>query len=510
MKKNIYRIKSLGETIKTGFSFIGCKIAFILCLILFSACQTDEMDGETQKQLKFYLNGDLVESVIPEATKSEFTLVVESKNSWSLTCQEEWIKTSITTGEAGNTPIVVTVDENSGGDARVAKLLFAMKNGATESLSIAQSGSLDPVGSDEYRFYVTFGTIPTLYSGLHLLSHDGPSFFGYERTGTFDPSFFPSHVSYIPGSDNPEDLLVMGEVMKKEILKINNRDKEAKFVLYVDDLRCRLGYDWFVAQGIDSSRVEVNMWSDGTATYNNFYNFFGSNSNAESSWNRIATEVEALNWNTSVQTRGVPAEFNSSEWPYYMSTLPNYRLLLHDKNLLETESSFIQSKVAEMNAVSVSPEEMLKALSPGNQQRFFKMCNFDKAHYSEMFDVSAKPNLVIIGTNGNAEQQNYVKRVYDQYAGTHDIFYKPHPADATCAEYETLFPGLKLLPGRMPFEVFVWSLMDQIEVLGGFESTVFLTVPVNKVKFILGKSNASELIKPLNKMFENASVEYIH
>lgn len=42
--------------------------------------------------------------------------------------------------------------------------------------------------------------------------------------------------------------------MKRRVLEINKADPTAVFSLYVDDLRCRLGYDWFVAQGIDSAR----------------------------------------------------------------------------------------------------------------------------------------------------------------------------------------------------------------------------------------------------------------
>lgn len=510
MDKNAFCINSFKKKLLPVNFFTSCKLLLLACVILFVSCQNDEMDGGIHRSMNFIVNGNAVESLILNPEDTTVDLIVKSSKNWVLEMDSEWISADKICGESGETNIHITLQINSGVNTRRSIFKFITSNNEIQNFALVQTGEIDPGSKHRYHFYATFGTIPTLYSGLHMLSHGEPSFFGYERSGTFEPSFFPSYVSHIPSSDVPEDLLLMGEVMKKEILKINNNDPAARFEFYVDDLRCRLGYDWFIAQGIDSSRVNVNLWSDGTATYNNFYNFFGSNSNAESNWNRVVSEVEALNWNTGVQTRGVPAEFNSAEWPYYMSTLPNYKFLLHDKGLLETESSFIQNKVAVMNAVSVSPEQMLKALSPVNQERFFNMCNFDKTHYSEMFDVSSKPNLVIIGTNGNAEQQNYVKKVYDQYGATYDIFYKPHPADATCSEYETLFPGLKLLPGRMPFEVFVWSLMDKIDILGGFASTVYLTVPTEKVRFLLGVKNATELIKPLDKMFQNSSVEYIY
>ena len=85
--------------------------------------------------------------------------------------------------------------------------------------------------------------------------------------------------------------------MKRRVLEINKADPTAVFSLYVDDLRCRLGYDWFVAQGIDSARVKVSLLSDGTATYNNFYNYFGDPATAQQNWETYAAEVEALDWN---------------------------------------------------------------------------------------------------------------------------------------------------------------------------------------------------------------------
>ena len=49
-----------------------------------------------------------------------------------------------------------------------------------------------------------------------------------------------------------------------------------------------------VAQGIDSARVKVTMLSDGTGTYNNFYNYFGDPATAEQNWENYAAQVEAL------------------------------------------------------------------------------------------------------------------------------------------------------------------------------------------------------------------------
>lgn len=176
----------------------------------------------------------------------------------------------------------------------------------------------------------------------------------------------------------------MSEAMKRRILEINAEDPTAVFGLWVDDLRCRLGYDWFVAQGIDSARVKVTMLSDGTATYNNFHNYFGDAATAEQNWNDYAAEVEALDWNHGgryPETRA-PEEFASYTWPYYLSTRPDYRLMLQNSSLMESSCPFIADRLAAMKMESVQPYELLTALPEASKQQFYRMAKFDYARFA--------------------------------------------------------------------------------------------------------------------------------
>ena len=118
--------------------------------------------------------------------------------------------------------------------------------------------------------------------------------------------------------------------MKRRVLEINKADPTAVFSLYVDDLRCRLGYDWFVAQGIDSARVKVSLLSDGTATYNNFYNYFGDPATAQQNWETYAAEVEALDWNHGGRYPETRAEFELESWTWPLLPRDPSRLSLGD------------------------------------------------------------------------------------------------------------------------------------------------------------------------------------
>lgn len=486
---------------------------FLLFTLLLLA-GTVSCDDDKQPNATLTVNGgDQFLSLDAKARTGKLT--IQSLSDWQVTraAGDDWFTLSADEGPAGRTEITITLDANDG-SSRSATLAFTAGK-SVFGFVLSQSAPAQSFNDADYYFYFNLGTLPTLYSGLHVLSHDKPSYIFYGRTNTFVPAEFPSYVTVLtdpngaPVADNEEHARVRTE-FKRLIRGLNAADPTATFGLYVDDLRARVGYDWFVAQGIDSARVRVSLLSDGTGTYNNFAAYFGDPATAEQNWVDFAGQVEALDWNHGGQypeTRALP-ELESWEWPFYLSTRPGYRLLLQDASLLESSGPFMTARLAQMQTLSVQPYELLQSLTPDAQARFYRMASFDRAKFKAQFDASPKPNLVIIGTNRDDSQRGYVGRIVKQYGSQYDIFFKPHPSDKTSAGYETEFPGLKLLPGQMPFEIFVWSLIDEIALIGGFPSTVFLTVPLDKVGFIFAP-NAAAMPRPLNLLFRDADVEWI-
>lgn len=462
-------------------------------------------DKVSAPRVEIYNGGEEIKFLSLNGNAKEVALTINANANWSVTSSSEWMKTDAT-GTVGSTTLTLSVMENDG-DPRDGELIFNVEGGEPITFSVAQNGKNVSFDSPTHYFYVTFGTMPTLYAGLHALSHSKPSFFAYGRQNTFDPEMFPPHITLSIANGPDEVQGIMRDYMKKKIRDIRDREPNAIFGLYVDDLRARLGYDWFVDQGIDSSRVKVTLLSDGTGTYDIFSKV------TDQRWGEIVDEVEALNWNMD-KNRIQPrlAEFDSYDRAYYLATRPNYRLLLQDGNLLEPSSEFMGEQMRKMSLMSITPLQLLNNLTAKRQETFYKMASFDKDGFAAKFDKSSKKNLVIIGTNtgSNGEPQiNYVKSVVNKYGGEYDIFFKPHPSDPNSRDFETLFPGLTLLPGQMPFEIFVWSLMDKIDVIGGYQSTVFLTVPVEKVKFIFGAPSADIMIKPLNILFKDAEIDWM-
>lgn len=286
-----------------------------LCLALLPGAMACS-DDDTQRPTVIVNGGEDFLSLDGLARAGKLTVLASAP--WRVTAAagDTWFTLSPTEGPAGYSEVEISLDENKGA-ARSARLAFSSGD-VIVPFGLSQSALTNGYDSPDYYFYVTFGTMPTLYAGIHLLSHDKPSCVFYSRSKTFDPEKFPAYARVTTAADRTADatqpeMEKMAREMKRRILEINSADPAAVFGLYVDDLRCRIGYDWFVAQGIDSARVKVSMLSDGTGTYNNFYNYFGDAAAAEQNWNDYAAEVEALDWNHGgryPETRSLP-EFES-------------------------------------------------------------------------------------------------------------------------------------------------------------------------------------------------------
>lgn len=370
-------------------------------------------------------------------------------------------------------------------------------------------GSGEYVEDDVYAFSMTFGTMPSLYAGLYAVDREIPTYFFFERVQTFDQEGFPEHVMLCPylGADQEEQ---MRDWMKNTIRNIDEKNPDAQFELYVDDLRAGpISHDFFAAQGIDMSRVRVFMLSDGTGTYNEFYNNFGEAGAGEEYWKKMTEEINGMSWSGDdgyVETKALPEFETHWHWSYPLATRENYTYIMHDSGLLETSDPYVKERIKEMHCEDRNVVDMLNGLSPDKQKTFLSMIPYEKDVYVELMDESPKPNLIINGTSNDPEnQRKYVGEVYEKYKDDYDVFFEPHPADESYLNYETAFPGLKNIP-KMSFEFVMMFIGDKIAAIGGYPSTIYLTVPVEKVKFMFA-AGPEAMPKPLNLIFENAEQE---
>lgn len=459
------------------------------------------------------------------STDQKIELIVESNRPWKITKNFEWASSNILEGPIGKTTLELNFQSNKL-QARNGIITFDFGRKEPFNFVVSQSAANTGFENTTHNFFITFGTLPTLYAGLYLLSQDVPSFVFYERQNTYDPQYLPSYATPINLGGNDVQP-TMRDYMKSKILKINEENPNAVFGLFVDDLRARIGYDWFISQGIDSSRVKVTLLSDGTGSYNEFYNRYGGSGSGEILWKNTKNYLNNLNWginnnsNRSIKTNNnsitysstikplaIP-EFESWDLPWPISTIPNYRYFIQDVNLFETNDSYVKSQIPLMNTVSIPPYELLKNLSQDKKDNFLKMVGINDNQIQSMLNKSPKKNLVIIATNNSSSMSNYIDKTMEKYANEYDIFFARHPADTQWPMYTSKYPEITILP-YMPFEVFAWYYLDKLDAIGGSQSTVFLTIPVEKVTFMYA-SGPENLVKPLNQIFASpkANVDWM-
>ena len=431
-------------------------------------------------------------------------LQVTSNRPWRINNSINWITIDKENGTSGTNTIKINFQENRL-QARNGIISFDYEGEESFKFIISQNQANTGFEDTTHNFYITFGTLPTLYAGLHLLNHQVPSYVFYERNNTFDPQYLPSYATVVNLGGN-EVQYIMRDYMKAKILEINQNNPNAIFGLYVDDLRARIGYDWFIAQGIDPSRIKVTLLSDGTGSYNEFYNQYGTEGVGESLWINTINEINTLNSSFARNNRtfAVP-EFESWNWPWPISTLPNYRYFLQYPEYLESNDSYVQSQIPIMKTVNIPPYEILNNLTATQKDTFLKMAGLDYNQLNTMLNQSPKKNLVIIATVNSSSLEDLIDQTMETYSSEYDIYFSRHPADNEWEMYPNRYPNLTVLP-YMPFEVFFWYFKDQLEIIGGSPSSTFLTIPVEKVKFMYA-SGPESMPKPLNHIMASSEAD---
>lgn len=476
------------------------NLSLLLTLILFVAsCSDSDKFVFTHKVMV----NDGIDFVSVGNDGRSVELAINSQEDCSILADADWFTVDQTKIKNGKSTLTLTLSENKGAP-RHDDITF-QSEGFTQTLVVQQNAANTTYEDATHNIYATFGTMPSLYLGLHMLLDEKPCLFFYHRTQTFDATQFPAHVTSLTfeGSSNP--ILDASVEMKKQILEINRKDPDAIFAFYVDDFRSSLGYNWFVGQGIDSSRVKVTLLTDGAGSYNEFYKAFGDAATGEANWGKYENQVKDLSWDNHniFHTKDSDNAYNY-QLPYAMSTLDNYRYVLQAADLLETNSTFVQGKLEnEMHTVDYPPVNMLKQLTPAQLDQFHRMTKFDSKTIKAMFDENDRDNLIIISTNPSSSIMPQVLKTIDTYSKQYDMFMSVHPADPDVDKLKELEAQgkVKIFPQGLPFEVLLWTFMDDIQAMGGSQSTVFITAPVEKVKFMYADS-AEGMVKPLDKMFK--------
>lgn len=136
-----------------------CNLFILLCVTIigcvhFSACETEQDEGEWNKEPSVAYQLSLSKAtIVASADGTSETFDITSDDSWTVKASDPWIKVSDTKG-AGDKTITVTVEANTGMEARTGTITVEGQRSGMKSIMVSQS-RMDyvlSVDQEEIRF----------------------------------------------------------------------------------------------------------------------------------------------------------------------------------------------------------------------------------------------------------------------------------------------------------------------------------------------------------------------
>jgi len=383
-------------------------------------------------------------------------------------------------------------------------------------------GKLAP--KSDYVVYTDVATLPTLYMGMNLLTHEIPSFMYLSRKNTINEEVLKNIAPHVTMMTNEEEI-------KNKIAEINTQESNATFTYYVNDLRVSKAWIFFYSQGISPDRVKVVMIVDGTKSYVDFKNVYGTGSIFKRLMDRTIKEykiLETLQKPYKVLTENyffddskgvwagfwlIPTIMKNTEfwlqWPELLNFRSNKLFSKFIRLFFRSDKSFFRFNIDKY--LKVDAIVYYDSLTKSEQDNFIKLMNLDKRYQelgdktiSEVLDYSSKPNIIITGTKYYDSIEKirsecldvFINKVKQKYGDGYNYFYKGHPAE----EYLPSDELITILPSKIPMEGIIWVYGSKIQILGGYESSLYINIPkyINKFFFMID----DRLLAPLDELYD--------
>lgn len=447
-----------------------------------------------------------------QETKQEF--FISANDNWHIHSEASWISVDEENrhGSCQTVKLKIKANDNSK-DARQASVILS-SGGKEVSILITQRGKKSFDDATHY-FYVHKATLPMLYSGMKMLMHDKPSYL-IDYRNTLNHAELPENINILPTENATHHLI-------DTIRKIEQENPEAVYAYYTDDMRVIAAFQIFSRLGIDASRVKISMITDGASTYIDYIRLFSTRFVGAMRYTLYRKRVEKLladyYSNPTFGTVATDATDDINQDTFYthlFARQSNVRHYIVSTDYLISFSRYLKLQIAETNYITTSPRFVLAQFPEDKRELFYKMTRFDLKANEKLLAGSDKKNMIVIGTTTTEwspvtpqMQEQYIQAVMDRYSDEYNIFLKLHPEDKR-DDYEQRFPGIKLIqPKTLPFDLFVWALNDKIDAMGGFIGTVFINLPVDKVKFMFARDAESLGSLLYYEIFENKRIDWI-
>ncbi|MCL2587333.1 MAG: hypothetical protein FWE31_03800 [Firmicutes bacterium] len=363
-----------------------------------------------------------------------------------------------------------------------------------------------------FYFYTTFGTLPTLYASLHMLTHTHPTFKFYGRQDTFYEGALPGHVEFMteitrPGQGNY--MLSSAQSMRQRVADLDAKHENAMFRFFVDDLRVLMPFYAALRAGIPMERFHVTVLTDGTATYGPLFDqqyVDGLGHDAAARWAQHYNSFHNVRLphfaNQEAAPGGVYPYVGWSHYAYVAAQLPNVEFWMQfpEYRFLVNTNSTVQRELMTATLVKRQPADILNTLTLENRELFFEgVLNNPNFNLGENQDQPLRPILnsifaeaekadrpimIISGSNPNHSLSELVDQVFAEFGANgvnYTFMWKPHPA-RTHEDAYMAGRGITVLPARIPMEVLLWAFPDVY--IGGYQSSLYMAA-TTQVRFFM-------------------------
>ncbi len=378
------------------------------------------------------------------------------------------------------------------------------------------------VPTSDYVIYSDCATLPTLYIGIHMHTHSIESYM-YMGRATLDTDKLPDHVTLVESGNTDIDASV--EKMREKIAELHAENPDATYTLYANDLRAAKAFKYFYSQGISEDKVTVVLLSDGTMTYYQWAAKFSPSSTGMSTFSSGQNTYKNALKSPSNLGRDTFYDDNGT-FLTVASVAENTYMWMQWPELLVSDSEDLINHLDENGSryYKVDPLKYFQSLPAKDEASVISLFGLDNVWEStisegkggdsgtldgqtiqEVLDASPKPNIIITGTSGI--DQRYITKTKELYGDDYDYFYKGHPGHRS---YYPTDESITILPWGTPMEAVLWAFGDDIAVLGGYQSSLYMNAPKDMKKFFYASSLTTsplDLMYPLGLL--GSEVEFI-